>query len=348
MKYDLVTFGECMVRLTAPGNMRLEQTTSLNLSVGGAEWTVACNVSRLGCKTAWLSRLVDNWAGRQIINQACMHGVDTSLVVMEEFDGVGLLRNGFYHVEVGVGPRSSSVTYDRGHTAIATMTYDMVDWNSVLSGTRWLHISGITPALSEELGDICIKLFKQAAELGVTASYDLNFRSKLWTSHQAQAINKKIVPYVKVLIGNEEDFEKCLGYKIPAGDSDYSKLDPTGYMQMVEKVRKDYPNIEIVGTTLREAKTGRLNNWCVLVQDGRKSYLSRTYENLEIVDRVGGGDSFASAVIYGLLNDWPTERICEFAGAYSALAHTFPGDVNWAAIDEVENVMQGKSARISR
>ena len=348
MRTDLVTFGEAMVRLTPPDHMRFEQARNLDVTAGGAEWNVAVNVSRLGLSTAWVSRLVDTWAGRFIVNEARQHGVDTSNVVWEKFDGVGYLRNGFYHLEVGAGPRPSSVTYDRGHTAISQMTSDMVDWKAVLSETRWLHISGITAALSPALAEAVVEVFKIARDLGVRTSYDLNYRGKLWTPGQAQEANAKIVPHVQVLIGNEEDFEKCLGLKTEGADEAYSKLDPASYKQVAAEAVKRYPEVQMVGTTLRNAKTGLLNDWRTLLFDGKEFHLSRIFENLEIVDRVGGGDSFSSALIYSLLNERPPAEACEFAGAYSALAHTFPGDINWATEAEARKAMAGGSARISR
>ena len=348
MKYDLVTFGEAMVRLTPPDHMRLEQSRHLDVSVGGAEWNVAVNVSRLGLKTAWVSRLVDTWAGRLIINEARQHGVDTSNVVWEKFDGVGYLRNGFYHLEVGAGPRSSSVTYDRGHTAISQMTFDMADWKAILSQTRWLHVSGITAALSPTLAETIVAVLRMARECNVCTSYDLNYRGKLWTPEKAQEANAKILPYVEVLIGNEEDFEKCLGIKAQNADASYSKLEPTSYRQVAAEAIKRFSNVKLVGTTLRNAKTGLLNDWRTLLFDGKDLHLSRVFEDLEIVDRVGGGDSFSSAIIYSLLNGRSSAEACEFAGAYSALAHTFPGDVNWATEAEARKAMAGGSARISR
>jgi 2-dehydro-3-deoxygluconokinase len=346
--YDLVTFGEAMVRLSSSNHMRLEAATQLDVSVGGAEWNVAVNAAGLGLRTAWVSRLVDVWSGRLITNTARAHGVDVSHVVWEPFDGVGRVRNGFYHLEVGVGPRASSVTYDRGHTAISRMTAEMVDWRALLARTRWLHVSGITPALSETLAETVEAVFRAAAEAGCTVSYDLNYRGKLWTPEQAQAANARIVPYVHVLIGNEEDFEKCLGLKAEGADAGYAKLDPDSYKQVVREAVARFGNLRAVGTTLRDAKTGLLNDWRTLLFDGERFHLSRVYENLEIIDRVGGGDSFSAALIYCLLSEKDPAEACEFAAAYSALAHTFPGDVNWATAQEAMKVMSGQGARISR
>ena len=348
MDWDLVTFGEAMVRLTSPNHQRLEQARTLEVSVGGAEWNVAVNCARLGLKTAWVSRLVDNWSGRLIAGEARQHGVDCSGVLWEEFDGVGRVRNGFYHLEVGVGPRASAVTYDRGHSAISLMTPDMVDWKAVLSRCRWLHVSGITPALSATLAETVEHVFKTAAGCSVRVSYDLNYRGKLWSPVEAQKVNARILPHVEVLIGNEEDFEKCLGIQAAKAGQDYRELDPESYKDVVRQAVTRFPNVKMVGTTLRNARTGLLNDWRTLLFDGRQFHLSRVYENLEIVDRVGGGDSFSAGVIFGTLSNWPAEKTNEFAAAYSALAHTFPGDLNWATYDEAVKAMAGGGARISR
>ena len=350
MSFDLVTFGEAMLRLSPPEHMRLEQTDRLTLSAGGAEFNVAVNVARLGLRTAWVSRLVDNWTGRYVVERARSHGVDTAAVQWAPFDGVGRERNGFYHLEIGVGPRASAVTYDRGHTAISNARPGLFDWSAILGQARWLHCSGITPALSDSLAETVIEMFQAAAEQGVTTSYDLNFRGKLWTSEQAQKVNQRIVPHVNVLIGNEEDFEKCLGLKASGTDDSFSKLDPASYKKVVQEAAGRFENLRTIGTTLRDAKTGLLNDWRTLLYDPSCDafHLSRTYEDLEIVDRVGGGDSFASGLIASLLAGKDPAEANEFAAAYSALAHTFPGDVNWATRAEAEKAMAGGSARISR
>jgi len=348
MDYDLITFGEAMVRLTPPGHMRLEQADHLEMSVGGAEWNVAVNGARLGLRTAWVSRLVDNWTGRLIVEHARRHGVDTSHVAWVPFDGVGRLRNGFYHLEVGVGPRPSAVTYDRGHTAVMEMAAAMADWASLLSRCRWIHVSGITPALSPVLAETVVEVLGLARAAGVRVSYDLNYRGKLWTPDEARRANERIVPLVDVLIGNEEDFEKCLGLAAEGADPTYAALDPENYKAVVREAVRRYANLRMVGTTLRDAKTALLNDWRTLLFDGKDFHLSRVYENLEIVDRVGGGDSFASAIIWGLLNDVAPAEACEFAAAYSALAHTFGGDINWATRAEAMKIISAAGARISR
>ncbi|MFO8008995.1 MAG: sugar kinase, partial [Candidatus Brocadiia bacterium] len=193
MDWDLLTFGEAMIRLTPPDHMRLEQADALQMTVGGAEWNVAVNVSRLGLSTAWVSRLVDNWSGRFIVQQARTHGVDTGQVVWTEFDGVGRVRNGFYHLELGAGPRASSVTYDRGHSAVSLMEPDMADWAALMDGCRWFHSTGITPALSPALRETTLAAFQAAAAAGVRTSYDLNYRAKLRTPEEAQETNAQVV-----------------------------------------------------------------------------------------------------------------------------------------------------------
>ena len=346
--FDLITFGEAMVRLAPPDFMRLEQTTTLNMTAGGAELNVAVNAANLGLKTAWLSRLVDNWSGRFIRNKSRELGVDVSQIVWTDFDGVGHERNGFYHLELGAGPRAASVTYDRGYTAISNTKVGEINWDKVFDNSRWFHLSGITPALSESVAAVCAEALQAARANGLLTSYDLNFRSKLWSSEDAQKVNRKLVKYVTVLIGNEEDFEKSLGYKAEGTTDDFAKLNPDSYKQVADQVINDYTNVEKIGTTLRDAKTGWLNDWRTLLFDGSKFYLSRIYENLELVDRVGGGDSFAAGLIYSLLKNKSPQETVDFAGAYSALAHTFPGDFNWANLDETEKAMQAGSVRISR
>lgn len=346
--YDVVTFGEAMVRLSPPEYRRLEHATRLDVEVGGGEYNVAVGCAHLDLKTAWVSRLVDNWSGWLIRNKGREHGIDMSNIVWVPFDGVGMERNGFNHVEVGVGPRASAVTYDRGHSAISNIKPGMVNWKAVFAKTRWFHVSGITPALSDGASATTLEALKAADAAGVTTSYDLNFRSKLWTSEKAQETTKQFMPLVKVLIGNEEDFEKVLGLKAEGASEDYSALDPEGYKGVARCVVEAYPNVEYVGTTLRVAKTGLLNDWRTLLFDSEAFYLSRVYEDLEIVDRVGGGDNFSAGVVSGLLDEKGPQAIVDFAGAYSALAHTFPGDVNWATRAEAEAAMKGGGARIRR
>ena len=346
--YDVVTFGEAMVRLSSQEHRRLENADRLDVQIGGGEYNVAVACAHLGLNTAWISRLVDNWTGWIIRNKGREHGVDMSNIVWVPFDGVGLERNGFYHMEVGVGPRASAVTYDRGHSAISKVEPGMVDWKSVFDGTKWFHVSGITPALGDTAAATTLEALKAASAAGAITSFDLNFRSKLWSAEKAQETIAQFIPHVKVLIGNEEDFEKTLGLRAEGTSDSYDSLDPESYKSVVAKAVKTYPNVEYVGTTLRVAKTGLLNDWRTLLYDGKEYYLSRVYENLEIVDRVGGGDNFSAGLIDSLLSGTSPQDAIDFAGGYSALAHTFPGDVNWATREEAESAMKGGGARIRR
>lgn len=346
--YDVVTFGEAMVRLSSPNHTRLEWAQTLDVHVGGGEYNVAAACATLGLNTAWVSRLVDNWTGRLIRNKGRELGIDMSHIAWVKFDGVGLERNGFYHLEVGVGPRPSVVTYDRGHSAIANVKPGDIPWREVFEGSKWFHVSGITPALSDTAAAVTLEALKAAREAGVSTSYDLNFRSKLWSSKKAQEATKQLMPYVSVLIGNEEDFEKVLGLKAAGTTERYDELDPDSYKDVARRAASLYPNVERVGTTLRVATSGLLNDWRTLLFDAKDFYLSRVYENLEIVDRVGGGDSFSAGLIYSFLKGKSPQEAVDFAGAYSALAHTFPGDVNWATASEAESIIKAGSVRISR
>lgn len=345
---DLVTFGEAMIRLSSPEYRRLENASKLDVEVGGGEYNVAVGCAHLGLDTTWVSRLVNNWTGSLIRNKGREHGVNMSSIVWVPFDGVGLERNGFYHMEVGVGPRASAVTYDRAHSAIANIEPGMVNWKEIFEGAKWFHVSGITPALSDGAAATTLEALQVANRVGLTSSFDLNFRSKLWSSEKAQEVIAQYVPLVKVLIGNEEDFEKTLGLKAKGTSKDFTALDPENYKDVARNVVKTYPNLTHVGTTLRVAKTGLLNDWRTLLFDGQEFYLSRIYEDLEMVDRVGGGDNFSAGLIACLLEGKNSQETVDFAGAYSALAHTFPGDVNWSTRFEAETVMKGGSARIRR
>lgn len=348
-KYDMMGFGEAMVRFTAPDHARLEQSSSLLLAIAAAELNCAVNISRLGLKTAWVSKLVDTWSAQYIINKGREHGVDMSNVVVEPYDGCGRkARNGLCFVEVGIGPRASRQIYDRGNSAISQVMPGDIDWEAILPETRWFHTTGITTAISQKAADEAVRALKIAKKLGVKTSFDLNFRSTLWTAEQAQVTMKEVMPYVDVIIGNEEDFEKMLGIKAEGSDAHYSKIDPESYRKVAEKVISVYPNVEAVGTTLREVKTAMLNDWRVVMLYKGKYYVSRKYENLEILDRTGGGDSFASALMYNILCDKDPQEAIEFAGAYSALCHGFMGDWNWAYKEEAERVMKGESARVKR
>lgn len=347
-QYDVLSFGEAMVRFTAPDHMRLEQASSLYISVSAAELSVAVNTSRLGLKTAWVSKLVDTWSGRFVIGKAREHGVDMSNVVMVPFDGMGKTRNGLAFIEVGIGPRASRMIYDRGHSAISKIQPGDINWDELIQKTRWFHTTGITTALSDNLAEEALTALRTAKKYGVKTSMDLNFRSTLWKPEKAQAVLKNILPYIDVLLGNEEDFDTCLGIKADGASKNFSKIDPQSYENVAKKAMELYPGVELVATTLRDAKTGLLNDWQTAMLWKGGFYVSRKYENLEIQDRIGGGDSFSSALVYGCLTNKEPLEMIDFAAAYSALCHGFLGDWNWAYKEEAERVMKGGSARVQR
>jgi len=347
-KFDLIGFGEAMVRFTAPDHARLEQSSQLLIAIAAAELNVSVNVSRLGLKTAWVSKLVDMWSGQYIVNKGREHGVDMSGVILLPYDGKGTVRNGLCYLEVGIGPRASKQMYDRAHSAISLIEPGDIDWEKTLSQTRWFHTTGITTAISDNAAREAVTSLKIAKKLGVTTSFDLNFRSTLWSSEKAKKVMKDVMPYIDVIIGNEEDFEKMLGIKAEGGTEAYSDLDPENYKSVAKKVVDMYPNVQVVGTTLRHVKTALLNDWQTVMLYKGKFHASRKYENLEILDRTGGGDSFASALISSMLEGRDPQEAIEFSAAYSALCHGFMGDWNWATRAEAERVMKGGSARVIR
>ena len=346
-KYDMMGFGEAMVRFSSPEHLRLEQSQSLNLAIAAAELNCCVNIATLGLRTAYLTKLVDTWSGKYIINHGREHGVDMSGVKLVPFDGKGDTRNGFCFIEVGIGPRASRQIYDRAHSAISKVAPGDFDWNTILKDTRWLHNSGITCAISDNAANETIASMKAAKELGVTTSFDLNFRSTLWSKEKARTVMERVMPYVDVIIGNEEDFDAMLNIKADGTDKSYSKIDPESYRAVAEKVCATYPNVQAVGTTLREVKTALINDWRTVLMYHGDFHVSRKY-SLEIYDRTGGGDSFASSLIWGLLEGKDPQYIVDFAAAYSALCHTFMGDWNWAYKEEAEAVMRGESARVKR
>src|SRR5437667_415911 len=301
-KYDVLALGECMVRLSPPGHGRIEFARLLEVDVGGCEFNVAYACARLGLRTGFLSKLPDNAVARIILNHARAVGVDVSNVALEKWDGVGRKnRVGLNFTEVGTGVRASVTMYDRGQTSASQMKAEDLNWKKVFSqdGCRWLHTGGIFTSLSESCAAAVKAALRAAHEAGTITSYDLNFRSKLWSSEKAIATTKDIAPLVHVLIGNEEDFQKVLGFQVEGTDERLQELPVENYKRMVERVAKAYPNVKAVCTTLREVKSGLINNWGgILWYDGR-FYEARPFKDLEIEDRVGGGDGFSSGIASG-------------------------------------------------
>ena len=326
---DVVTFGEAMVRLSPPHFQRLEQTQSLDLSVGGAELNVAVGVTRFGMKSAWVSKLPKNPLGYLIRNRAQEFGVDCSQVV---WSGQG--RAGLYFLELGASPRASSVLYDRVGSAISTIKQGEVDWTKVFTGSKHFHMSGITPALSASASEVTAEALKAAKKAGCTVSYDLNYRKKLWAPAEAKRIQEPMMADVDVLVTTEEDTHVVFGIK----EKDYEAA--------AEKLAYTF-KFKIVAITLREDVSVWKNRWTAIAYHDGKVFRDRTYE-VEIVDRVGAGDSFTAGFLYGWLKLKDIEKGIQYGNAFSALKHTIPGDFNWSTQEEVENQLKGAGLRISR
>lgn len=350
-EFDLLSLGECMIRLSPPGHQRIELTPLFEAYAGGGEYNVSYALARYGMRTSWISRLVDNPLGYFIRNHAKASGMDLSEVIWVPYDGSGRAdRIGLNFTEVGIGVRASVTMYDRGHTAVSHMKPGEVDWNRIFGKrrVRWFHTGGIFTALSDNCADVARESMKAAHESGTIVSYDLNFRSKLWSSKKAIEVTKRLIPFIDVLIGNEEDFQKVLGFEVEGADESLKQLPVEGYKKMVQRVVQTYPTIKAVGTTLREVVSGLVNNWSAIMYYDGAFYESRKYENLEIEDRVGGGDGFCSGFIYGLLHSMPPQECVEMGAAHGALLQSTRGDTSMVTMEEIKHVMGGGSARIKR
>ena len=347
---DMLSLGECMIRLSPEGRQRIEFAPLFEAWVGGGEYNVAYAVARMGLRAGWVSRLPDNYVASMIRNHARSGGLDISDVVWVPYDGVGRAdRVGLNWTEVGTGVRGSVTMYDRGHSAASHMKPGEVDWKKVFAkGVRWFHTGGIFSALSPSCAEVALEALQAARAAGAVTSYDLNFRSKLWSAKEASVATQKLLPHIQVLIGNEEDFIKVLGMKIEGVKEDFKGLEVDGYKRMVEQVVKAHPQVQAVGTTLREVVSGLVNHWSAIFWCEGKFYESRKYENLEIEDRVGGGDGFAGGVIYGLLSGRGPQAAVEWGAAHGALAQSTRGDTSMVTLEEVEHVVKGGSARIKR
>jgi 2-dehydro-3-deoxygluconokinase len=351
-KFDLVALGECMIRLSPAGHGRIEFAPTLEVWVGGGEYNVAYALSRLGLRTGWIGGLNTSPMGRIIANHARAVGMDISHAVTRKYDGVGKVdRIGLNFTEVGHSKRASTTLYDRGHSATAGMKPGDVNWAKLFreQGVRWLHTGGIFAALSDGTRKVAAEAVKAAHEAGTIVSYDLNFRSKLWSSKEAIETTKPLVPYIDCLIGNEEDFQKVLGYEVKGVDVEKGgALDTAAFKAMVNRVVKDYPNVKVVGTTLRGVKTALVNDWSAIMWHDGKFYDGPQFPDLEIEDRVGGGDGFASGFTYGFLSGKPPQECVDLGVAHGALLMTTRGDSSQITLDELEHVAAGGSARIKR
>jgi 2-dehydro-3-deoxygluconokinase len=350
-KYDLVSLGECMIRLSPPGYGRIEFAPLLEVWVGGGEYNVSYALARLGLRTGWIGGLNSSPMGAVIRNHARSVGMDVSYAVERKWDGVGKKdRIGLNFSEVGTSKRASTTLYDRGHSATAGIKPGEVNWRKLFKedGVRWFHTGGIFSALSENARQVVAEAVKAAHEAGTIVSYDLNFRSKLWKSEEAIATTKPLIPYVDALIGNEEDFEKVLGYHTEGVDVEKNEMDTGAFKRMVERVVKDHPNVKVVGTTLRGVKTALVNDWSAILYTEGQFYDGPQYENLEIEDRVGGGDGFASGFAYGFLTGRSPQECVNLGVAHGALLMSTRGDTSQITLDELLHTAGGGSARIKR
>jgi 2-dehydro-3-deoxygluconokinase len=348
---DLVALGECMIRLSPAGHGRIEFAPQLEVWVGGGEYNVAYALARLGLRTGWVGGLNTSPMGRIIANHARAVGMNIAHAVTRKYDGVGKAdRIGLNFTEVGHSKRASVTLYDRGYSATAGMKPGEVNWKKLFAeqGVRWLHTGGIFAALSDATRQVVAEAVKAAHEAGTIVSYDLNFRSKLWSSAEAIATTKPLVPYIDCLIGNEEDFQKVLGYDVEGVDVEKGSLDTSAFKAMVNRVVKDYPNVKVVGTTLRGVKTALINDWSAIMWHEGTFYDGPSYPNLEIEDRVGGGDGFASGFAYGFLTGKSPQECVDLGVAHGALLMSTRGDTSQISLDELLHIAGGGSARIKR
>jgi 2-dehydro-3-deoxygluconokinase len=354
-KYDEISLGEVMLRLD-PGEGRIRCAREFRVWEGGGEYNVARGLRRcFGLKTAVCTAFADNDVGRLVEDFILQGGVDTEFIKWVPFDGVGrTVRNGLNFTERGFGVRGAVGVSDRGITAASQIKPGDFDWDTIFGklGARWLHTGGIFAALSDTTPKVVIEAVQKAKQYGTMVSYDLNYRPSLWKSiggqKRAQEVNKEIAKYVDVMIGNEEDFTACLGFKIEGADENLLHIDVTAFKRMIEAAVKTYPNFKVVATTLRAAKTATRNDWGAICWMDGKFYESRAYPDLEILDRVGGGDSFASGLIYGLMTTGDPQKAVDYGAAHGALAMTTPGDTSMATKAEVEKLMKGGGARVQR
>lgn len=338
----VVTLGEIMLRLSPEGNDRFIQSDSFRIIPGGGEANVAVSLANYGHEAYFVSKLPKHEIGQIAVNALRRYGVDTRFIAR------GGERVGLYYAETGASMRPSNVIYDRAHSAISEANPEDFDFDAIMEGAQWFHWSGITPAISDKAAELTRLACEAAKRHGVTVSVDLNFRKKLWTSEKAISIMRPLMKYVDVCIGNEEDAQLCLGFK-PDADVEGGKTDAEGYYGIFKGMMKEF-GFKYVVSTLRESYSATHNGWKALIYNGKDFYQSKHYDIMPIIDRVGGGDSFAGGLIHGLLT-WPDDqaKALEFAVAASALKHTIPGDFNLVNADEVASLAGGNAnGRVQR
>lgn len=342
-----------MLRLD-PGEGRISTTRSFQAWEGGGEYNVARGLRRcFGMKTAIVTALADNPVGRLVEDLMLQGGVDLRHLRWAKYDGVGRdVRNGLNFTERGFGIRGAAGCSDRGHTATSQLKKGDIDWNAIMAESRWFHTGGIFAALSDTTPEVAAEAMQTAKRHGVTVSYDLNYRPSLWKSiggqKRAQEVNRALAPYVDVMLGNEEDFTAALGFEVEGLDDAHTNLELGAFQRMIERVIATFPNIKTVATTLRVATSATRNDWGAVLYQGGQLYKAPQRKDLEIFDRVGGGDSFASGLIYGLLSDKGPQWSVECGAAHGALAMTTPGDTTMASLDEVLKAMKMGTARVDR
>lgn len=339
----IVTFGEIMLRLKSPNNERFFQSPMLEATFGGGEANVAVGLARYGLDAVFVSLIPKNQIGDACIEELRKYGVNTAKIVRKGN------RLGIYFLETGANQRPSRVIYDRANSAISEAKTGDLNWNDIFKSTTWFHITGITPAISASAAELSLDSVKKAKEMGLTVSCDLNFRNKLWKyGKRAPEVMGELVKYVDVVIGNEEDCQKSLGISLDV-DIEGGRLDSDKYKNLTNKVMKKYPNIRKMAITMRESHSANDNGWSAVLNNGKDFFVSKKYEIKNIIDRVGGGDSFASGLIYGLNSYSDDAEALNFAIAASCLKHSIMGDLPLLTVDEVLNLSGGDSSgRVQR
>lgn len=353
--FDELSLGEIMLRFD-PGEGRIRTARKFRVWEGGGEYNVARGLRRcFGMRTAVATAFAENEVGRLLEDFILQGGVATQFIKWMPFDGVGReVRNGLNFTERGYGVRGAVGVSDRGLSAASRLKPGDFDWDQIFGklGVRWLHTGGIFAALSNTTTQLVIECVRKAKEHGTVVSYDLNYRPSLWKSiggqARAQEVNKEIAKYVDVMIGNEEDFTACLGFQVEGADENLLHIDVVFFNRMIETVISAYPNFKATAATLRSARTATVNDWGAIAWADGKFYESRKYPDLEILDRVGGGDSFASGFIYGMMTIGDVQQAVDYGAAHGALAMTTPGDTSMATRAEVEKLIKGKGARVQR
>jgi 2-dehydro-3-deoxygluconokinase len=337
----IITFGEIMLRLAPEGYTRFLQAERFQATYGGGEANVAVSLSNFGCDTEFVSKIPENEIGQAAINSLRRFGVGTKYIAR------GGERLGIYFLEKGASQRASKVIYDRAGSAIAQAKAADFRWQKIFAGADWFHFTGITPALSDKMADITLKAAKMAKEKGLTVSCDLNYRKKLWTKDKAKEVMTKIMPYVDVLIANEEDCFDVFGIKAEGSDITGGLLSKEGYKSVADTLIKKF-GFKYAAITLRGSISANDNKWAAMLYDGKDYYFSKEY-SIHIVDRVGGGDSFGAGLIYSMLSGFDNQKIIEFAVGASCLKHSIEGDFNMVSTDEVHKLIGGDgSGRVQR